>query len=106
MERLMCKPPNSVFAALFKYRHGVGVALLAAALINGYFQFNGSWGRFFTVLAVQLWFAQGVYCYFCGASISIAPGGLGRDADPEWRAALAAFAFFLYAVFFFLDYQY
>ncbi|QHC95337.1 hypothetical protein [Pseudomonas sp. R84] len=99
-------PIKSIIAALFKHHHMVGVALLVAAVINGYLQFNGSWGRFFTVLATQLWFAQGVYCYFRGAGISIAPGGLGRDADPTWRAGLASFAFFLYAIFFFLDYQY
>lgn len=91
---------------LFKYRDWVGGGLLLAALLNGYFQFNGSWGRFFTVLAVQLWFAQGVYNYSRGATVAIAPGGLGPDADPAGRAALAVFAFFLYALFFFSDYRY
>lgn len=91
---------------LFKYRDWVGIGLLLAALLNGYFQFNGSWGRFFTVLAVQLWFAQGVYNYSRGATVAIAPGGLGPDADPAGRAALAVFAFFLYALFFFSDYRY
>jgi hypothetical protein len=102
----MSTPRNSIIAALFKYPDRVGFALLLAALVNGYLQFNGSWGRLFTVLLTQLWFAQGVYCYFRGLTIAIAPGGLGRSADPAWRAGLAAFAFFLYAIFFFLDYQY
>ncbi|PAW49598.1 hypothetical protein CKQ80_02010 [Pseudomonas moraviensis] len=97
---------KSILSGLFKYRDWVGVGLLLAALLNGYFQFNGSWGRFFTVLAIQLWFAQGVYNYLRGATIAIAPGGLGRGADPAGRAVLASFAFFLYAIFFFADYKY
>lgn len=32
---------------------------------------------------------------------AIAPGGMSKDADPEWRAALAGFALFLYGVVFF-----
>ncbi|MGB8921782.1 MAG: hypothetical protein WCC61_09765 [Pseudomonas sp.] len=97
---------KSILGGLFKCRDWVGVGLLLAALLNGYFQFNGSWGRFFTILAVQLWFAQGVYNYLRGTTVAIAPGGLGRDADPAGRATLAIFAFFLYAIFFFSDYQY
>ena len=97
---------KSILSGLFKCRDWVGVGLLLAALLNGYFQFNGSWGRFFTVLAVQLWFAHGVNKYQRAAAVAIAPGGLGRDADPAGRAALAIFAFFLYALFFFSDYQY
>jgi hypothetical protein len=97
---------KSIISGLFKYRDWVGVGLLLAALLNCYFQFNGSWGRFFTIFVVQLWFAQGVYNYLRGATVAIAPGGLGRDADPAGRAALAIFAFFLYAIFFFADYQY
>ena len=41
---------KSIINWLFKYRDGVGVGLLLAALLNGYFQFNGSWGRFLRYL--------------------------------------------------------
>lgn len=32
--------------------------------------------------------------------MAIAPGGMSKYADPEWRAALAGFALFLYGVVF------
>ena len=35
---------------------------------------------------------------------AIAPGGMSKDADPEWRAALVGFALFLYGVVFFLSF--
>ena len=46
---------------LYKYRHGIGVALLLAALLNGFLRFDGSWNRFLTMVLVQLWFGQAVY---------------------------------------------
>lgn len=52
---------------LYKYRHGIGVALLLAALLNGFLRFDGSWNRFLTMVLVQLWFGQAVYNYARGA---------------------------------------
>ena len=89
---------------LYKYRHGIGVALLLAALLNGFLRFDGSWNRFLTMVLVQLWFGQAVYNYARGARVAIAPGGMSKDADPEWRAALAGFALFLYGGVFFLSF--
>ncbi|UVJ44670.1 hypothetical protein NVV94_03440 [Pseudomonas sp. LS1212] len=81
----------------------LGGALALASLVNCFARYDGSWKRFFTILMVQLWFAQGVYNYLRGGRVAIAPGGLSKDANPEWRAALAGFALFLYVVVFFLD---
>ena len=89
---------------LYKYRHGIGVALLLAALLNGFLRFDGSWKRFLTMALVQLWFSQAVYNYARGARVAIAPGGMSKDADPEWRAALAGFSLLLYGVVFFLSF--
>lgn len=89
---------------LYKYRHGIGVALLLAALLNGFLRFDGSWNRFLTIVLVQLWFGQAVYNYARGARVAIAPGGMSKDADPQWRAALAGFSLFLYGVVFFLSF--
>lgn len=93
-----------MIANLYKYQHGIGLALLLAALLNGFLRFDGSWKRFFLMVLVQLWFGQAVYSYARGARVAIAPGGMSKDADPEWRAALAGFALFLYGVVFFLSF--
>jgi hypothetical protein len=76
-----------------------------ASLVNSCIRYDGEWGRFFTILISQLWFGQGFYNYCSGGTIIIAPSGLDKDADPEWRAALATFALFLYFVVFFLDFK-
>ena len=88
----------------YRYRHPFGLALILFALINGCVRFNGDLGRFCTMVFVQLWFAQGLYCYFSRRRVAIAPGGLDKDADPAGRAALAAFALLIYTVIFFLDF--
>lgn len=89
---------------LYKYRHGIGVALLLAALLNGFLRFDGRWQRFFIMVLVRLWFGQAVYNYARGARVAIAPGGMSKDADPKWRAALAGLALFLYGGVFFLSF--
>ena len=75
---------------LYKYRHGIGVALLLAALLNGFLRFDGSWKRFLTMVLVQLWFGQAVYNYARGARVAIAPGGMSKDADPAQRIPVPA----------------
>ncbi|WP_460149886.1 hypothetical protein [Pseudomonas sp. S3_A03] len=92
---------NKMIESLCRYWHGIGLALLLSALLNGFLRFDGIWKRFFTMVLVQLWFGQAVYNYARGHRVAIAPGGLSRDVNPEWRAALAGFALFLYVVVFF-----
>lgn len=91
--------------SLYKYRCVLGGVLVSASLVNCFFRYDGSWKRFFIILVVQIWFAQGVFGYLSGGRIAIAPGGLGKEAPPEWRAMLAGFALFLYVVVFFLDFK-
>lgn len=95
---------NNMIENFYRYRHGIGLVLLLGALLNGFLRFDGSWKRFFTMVLVQLWFGQAVYNYARGHRVAIAPGGMSRDANPEWRAALAGFALFLYGVVFFLGF--
>ena len=89
----------------YKYRFHLGGILVVASLINCFVRYEGDWARFFTILITQVWFAQGVFNYLIGGTILIAPWGLDKDADPEWRALLAGFALFLYVVVFFLDFK-
>ncbi|MCF5143292.1 hypothetical protein GIW41_29380 [Pseudomonas sp. PA-6-1D] len=93
-----------VVERVIEVRSRLYVVLLLAALLNGFLRFDGSWKRFFLMVLVQLWFGQAVYSYARGARVAIAPGGMSKDADPEWRAALAGFALFLYGVVFFLSF--
>jgi hypothetical protein len=93
-----------VKAFLFRHRVCLAGGLIIASLINCFVRHNGDWGRFFTILITQLWFAQGVINYLFNGSIVIAPWGLDKNANPEWRALLAGFAFFLYVVVFFLSF--
>lgn len=90
---------------LYRARFFLGGMLLVASLVNCFFRYDGSWKRSSIMFMVQLWFAQGVYGYLRGGRIAIAPGGLGKDAKPEWRAMLASFALFSYVVVFFLDFK-
>ncbi|WP_147411079.1 hypothetical protein [Pseudomonas cavernicola] len=90
--------------ALHRYGNILGGVLLSASLVSCFWRFGGDWKKFFTVLMVQLWFAQAVYGYLRGGRVSIGPGGLGKDANPAWRTALASVALLLYAIVFFLDF--
>ncbi|MNJ20319.1 hypothetical protein D3C77_146520 [compost metagenome] len=90
---------------LYKNRFFLGGGLIFASLVNCFIRYDGDWGRFFTIFTIQIWFAQGVYNFFSGGTIVVAPWGLDKNADPEWRAALACFALFIYLVVFFLDFK-
>lgn len=57
---------------------------------------------FISALMLQLWFGQAVFAYFRSGWVSIGPGGLGKDAPAVARASLAAVAFFIYLLGFFL----
>lgn len=87
---------------LKKYKHCVGFFLLVVAVLGGFIRFDGSWQRFFSMVLAQIWFGQAVYNFLRGGRVSIGPGGMGRDADPVLRQALAGFAFVLYLSVFFL----
>jgi hypothetical protein len=101
----MFSRPRVVIDALFRYRNCVAIALLFASVLNSVLRFNGGWGRFFLMIVVQLLFVQAVWNYLRGARIAIGPSSLGKDANPEWRAALAVFSFILYVIVFFLDFE-
>ncbi|MGY2168259.1 hypothetical protein [Pseudomonas gingeri] len=90
---------------LFSYRYLIGSVLLFGTLVNGFVKFEGDWERFFSIVLVQLLFAQAVFNYSRGGWVAIGPGGLGKDADPTLRAGLAGFAFFAYLVVFFLNFS-
>ncbi|UVJ44671.1 hypothetical protein NVV94_03450 [Pseudomonas sp. LS1212] len=90
--------------ALHKYSNFLGGVLIAASLASCFYRFGGDWKKFFTVLVVQLWFAQAIYGYLKGGRVSIGPGGLEKDADPVWRAILASVALLVYLVVFFLEF--
>lgn len=87
---------------LKKYKHYVGLILFVVAVASGFVRFDGSWQRFFSMVLAQLWFGQAIYNFLRGGRVSIGPGGMGRDADPVLRQALAGFAFMLYLAVFFL----
>lgn len=89
---------------LFGHRVYLAGGLIVASLINCFARHDRDWGRFFTILITQLWFAQGVINYLFNGTIVIAPRGLDKNANPEWRALLAGFALFLYVVVFFLSF--
>ncbi|WP_339101440.1 hypothetical protein WKQ99_12595 [Pseudomonas atacamensis] len=89
---------------LFKYPNYVGFFLLCAAIVNALLRFDGSFKRFFTMVAVQVLFGQGVWNYLCGRRIAIGPSSLGKSSNPEWRTLLALFAFGLYLIVFLLDF--
>ncbi|MCY1461878.1 hypothetical protein D9M71_795880 [compost metagenome] len=89
---------------LYKYRFYFGGALLAAALFNCFLRFFGEWKPFFSALMLQLWFGQAIFSYVRGGWVSIGPGGLGKDASPIGRLALALVSLFVYLLGFFLSF--
>lgn len=87
---------------LYMYRYLFGGLMLVAALVNCFVRFFGELHPFFSALMLQLWFGQAVFAYLGGGRVSIGPGGLGKDANPIGRAALAGVSFFVYLLGFFL----
>ena len=77
---------------------------LAGALFNCFFRFFGEWRPFFDSLLLQIWFGQAVFSYLVGGRVSIGPGGLGKDANPVGRLALAVVSLFIYCLGFFLGF--
>ncbi|MNO08112.1 hypothetical protein D3C76_1880140 [compost metagenome] len=53
---------------------------------------------------LQLWFGQAIFSYVRGGWVSIGPGGLGKDASPIGRLALALVSLFVYLLGFFLSF--
>ena len=90
---------QSVF---YRYRYWLGALLLVATLLNCFLRFGDGGRPFISALMLQLWFGQAVFAYFRGGWVSIGPGGLGKDAPAVARASLAAVAFFIYLLGFFL----
>lgn len=94
----------SMKSTFYKYRYLLGVLLLIAALLNCFFRFWGDARLFFSALMLQLWFGQAVFAYLRGGWVSIGPGGLGKDANPVGRAALAFVCFVIYLLGFVLGF--
>lgn len=76
------------------------LVLVMAAVLNS-FKLYGDWGSFFGVMAVQLWFARGVYAFLAGGVIHIAPSRVLPDADPELIRFMGFFILLLYVFVFF-----
>ncbi|VVO34842.1 hypothetical protein [Pseudomonas fluorescens] len=91
-------------SALYKYRYLLAALLLIAALLNCFLRFWGDTRPFFSALMFQLWFGQAVFAYLRGGWVSIGPGGLGKHANPEGRAALASVSFVIYLSGFILNF--
>lgn len=98
------KGASEIKETLSSHRYLIGVLLLTGSLVNACVRFDGSGQRFFSMLLIQLWFAQAVFNYLRGGWVGIGPGGLSKDANPNARAGLAGFALFAYLVVFFLDF--
>jgi hypothetical protein len=91
---------NNVLVFLRRFRHLILLLMLISSLVNAIARFGGDWSHFWEVLALQAWFGQAVFAYLRGGRVAIGPGGLSKDANPLWRASLAALALTVYLLFF------
>ena len=86
---------------LFKFRFIVLLGMFAFSFINSA-RFWGEWNNFYSVIAAQVYFGQGVYFFVSGGRISFSPGGgLSSDADPVLRGMVGMAAFCCYLMCFF-----
>jgi len=94
---------SNVLAFLRRYRYGLLVLMVTAALVNAFVRFAGDGPNFFGALLVHGWLIQAVFAYCRGGWVALGPGGLSKDANPMGRAALAATALGFYLLAFTYD---
>ncbi|MGY4533846.1 hypothetical protein ACVW0Y_002982 [Pseudomonas sp. TE3786] len=85
---------------LKRYRYLILALMVTASLTSVFMRFSNDSQNFWGMLLGHALFAQAIFAYLRGSTITIGPGSLGRDAHPAARAALAALALIFYLLLF------
>ena len=101
----MSIPKNKVDEILYDYRLLIGSLLLFFSLAFSFWRFGLDLKQVMIVSFMQMLFGRAVFNYCRKGRVGVGPGGLDKNADPVGRAVIAALAFFVYVVIFFLDFD-